>query len=311
MAGPGGGSRNGDEDFMKEREDERDDDRNERPRGDGETSHKGLEADGSGGAPRDEDRPEREGDGPSSDGGDDGECEILEFSATDAAGVPLEGEELPDALEVELADDPQAGELRVELDEARAELAEFERRLRDLEAENASLHDRVLRAAADFDNYRKRIERERREERRQAAASLVLRLLPVTDNFQRALDQAAGAGSGEDVLAGFVEGVQLIQDQLFDILRGAGLEEISTDGPFDPSVHEAMLQESRTDAPHMAILEVFERGYTFGGKLLRPARVKVATNPAGSPTGGDEGPDGEEPGPEGGAEPEPTAVDPD
>ena len=80
-------------------------------------------------------------------------------------------------------------------------------------------------------------------------------------------------------MAGFLEGVRLIETQFFDILRAAGLEPVDSEGAFDPAVHEALMQEPSADAPHLSILEVFERGYLFGGRLLRPARVKVAHNP--------------------------------
>ena len=93
--------------------------------------------------------------------------------------------------------------------------------------------------------------------------------------------QGDKAAADDQVLAGFVEGVRLIETQFFDILTAAGLEPVDAAGAFDPAVHEALMQEPSEEAPHLSILEVFERGYLFGGRLLRPARVKVAHNPGG------------------------------
>ena len=219
------------------------------------------------------------------------DIEILGYEALTEDGVSLGGsaeekaaaeEHDIDLSEFDGAVDDAPG-LEGELEAARSQTDELRREKAELEAEVGALRDQVRRTAADFENYRKRIDRDRKEERKQAAAGLVLQLLTVTDNFRRALEQAEGAAAEHEVLAGFVEGVRLIETQFFDILRAAGLEPVSAEGAFDPAVHEALMQEPAPDAPHMSILEVFEPGYLLGGRLLRPARVKVALNPGGVP----------------------------
>ena len=155
------------------------------------------------------------------------------------------------------------------------------------------LREQLLRTAADFDNYRKRLERERVEEKKHAATALVRQLLPVADSLHRALEQAKSAGPEATSLSAFIDGLCLIEAQFFDILKAAGLQVIEAKGqPFDPSLHEAMLQEPST-APHMTVLDVLETGYLFNGRLLRPARVKVAFNPEGRETEGGEARDEE------------------
>jgi molecular chaperone GrpE len=231
--------------------------------------------------------------------GDEEEIEIVGYTAADVAGVPIPDVKPPRADEEEeilihddFGDEPAAapGEgsglegdfeapdgpsVGVGLAEHAAALA----RLRQADARIDELRDRLLRTTADFENFRKRVDRDRAEERRQAAAGLVREMLPVLDNFERALAQAAANKTPSEAFSAFVEGVRLIQAQLSDILRRAGLDLVEADGSFDPNLHEALMQEITTEAPHLAIREVFERGYRFQGRLLRPARVKVAHNP--------------------------------
>jgi molecular chaperone GrpE len=228
--------------------------------------------------PRDEGDDEDTGTGAGGDG-DDEDIEILEVSATDDAGVRLPEPEVEVSMDEELAPDPPSRSR----DEATGEIA-------TLRSQVGELREQLLRTAADFDNFRKRTERDRIEERKQASAGVVRSLLPVLDSFRRAVAQAEGVKDNA-ALSGFVDGVKLIESQLFDILKSAGLEPVETDGRFDPSHHEALMQEHAPGAPHLSILEVFEPGYRLGGRLLRPARVKVANNPAGEASG-DAGEDG-------------------
>lgn len=218
------------------------------------------------------------------------EIEILGYEALNEGGGSLgnsEGDE-----EIELADFQAEAEtpddLAVELAAAREQAEELRREKAQAEAELATARDHLRRTAADFENYRKRIERDRVEERKQAAAGLVLKLLAVGDNFRRALEQAEPVAEEHEVLAGFVEGMRLVEGQFLDILRAAGLEPVGAEGAFDPAIHEALMQEPTTEAPHLSVLEVFEEGYRFGGRLLRPARVKVALNPGAAEAGAEE-----------------------
>lgn len=143
-----------------------------------------------------------------------------------------------------------------------------------LRAEKDGLQDRLLRMAAEFDNYRKRIERERREQSEAAAESVLLELLPIVDDLERAL-QAPAAGDAEAYRAG----VELIHRGMLDMLRRRGVTSIdTTDADFDPRVHQAVSQEpSESHRPGQIIAE-FRRGYMLGDRLLRAAMVKVAAS---------------------------------
>lgn len=140
-------------------------------------------------------------------------------------------------------------------------------RLRELE-------ERYLRVLADFDNYRKRSQREIEEAARRGLVDGLRELLPVLDNLERAL-AAAVEGSSSDEL---VRGVQLIVRQLADALRRLGVTPVAGVGNrFDPEVHEAVVQEESNGVLEPTVVAEFQRGYRLGDRLLRPALVKVAT----------------------------------
>jgi len=135
---------------------------------------------------------------------------------------------------------------------------------------------RRVRLQADFENYKKRVEKERAADQRHASSRVVQNLLPVLDNFERAI----GSASEEDAGSSFHRGVQLIFRQILDELRREGLEAIDTVGqPFDPNLHEAVATEEHADLPHQTIMEELQRGYTLNERLLRPALVKVSIQP--------------------------------
>lgn len=147
----------------------------------------------------------------------------------------------------------------------------------DLEAarkEIAELRDRELRKLAEFENFKKRTEREKSEYFRFALADFFRDLLPVLDNFERALDHAPAAGDDE-----YRQGVELISRQFSEALKRRGLTEVPTDGAFDPNVHEAVAREERSDVEPNSIVAVLQKGYYLNDRLLRPAFVKVATAP--------------------------------
>jgi molecular chaperone GrpE len=131
--------------------------------------------------------------------------------------------------------------------------------------------DAYLRLAADFDNYRKRVAREHGELTARANERLVNELLPVLDDLERALEAAA-----EHEEAKLEEGVQLVHRSLASLLERHGLKEIDTDGAFDPHVHEALLAQPGEGAEEGSVLQVLQKGYRLGDKVLRPARVIVA-----------------------------------
>lgn len=142
-----------------------------------------------------------------------------------------------------------------------------------LAAEKADLQDRLLRARAEFDNARRRAERERSDYLQFAAMDLVKDLLPIVDDFERALKV-------ETADASYAKGVELIYQRMFETLKKMGLEPIETAGrQFDPNHHQAVERVQTEDAEDQAILGEFQRGYNFKGKLLRPAMVRVAVKP--------------------------------
>jgi len=143
-----------------------------------------------------------------------------------------------------------------------------------LKGELDHVRDIYLRKLAEFDNYRKRTEREREEYRQTAGEELVKELLPVLDNFERALQHEEGDGGS------FREGVEMIAKQLKDTLERQGVVEINPEGePFDPEFHEAVQRVvTAQHAPGMVVW-VMIKGYTFGGRLIRPAMVGVAVEP--------------------------------
>ena len=133
-----------------------------------------------------------------------------------------------------------------------------------------NFRDRYLRAVADFDNFRKRSEREKADFFRYAVSSVLKDILPVLDNFDRALDHAE---EGDE----FHRGVLLIYKQLFEVLQKHGLSPIDeTDVHFDPNIHEAVIREEDASVPNHTVVAVLQRGYFIHERLLRPALVKVA-----------------------------------
>jgi molecular chaperone GrpE len=139
-----------------------------------------------------------------------------------------------------------------------------------LAADKAELEDRLLRAMAEFENARRRSERERADFFQFAAMDLVREILPVVDDFERALKV-------ETADREYAKGVELIYQRFKEILKKLGLEAIPTEGQrFDPALHEAVQRAETDEAEDQSILEEFQRGYNFKGKLLRPAMVKVA-----------------------------------
>jgi molecular chaperone GrpE len=144
--------------------------------------------------------------------------------------------------------------------------------LETLQRERDDYYDRLLRKTAEFDNYRRRVERERREQADQAVVDLLQDVLLIVDDFERALTVAAG----EDASA-YRKGVELIHSKLQDLLRKRGVKPIEAIGrDFDPNVHQAVSHESSPNHREGEVIGEMRRGYTMGDRLLRPAMVKVA-----------------------------------
>ncbi len=133
----------------------------------------------------------------------------------------------------------------------------------------SSLYDKYLRAIAEFDNYKKRTQKEKEEIYSIAKADVVMSLLPVIDNFERA-EKFSKDESVE-------EGMALIKKQFSEFLKKIGVEEIEAENkPFDPNFHNAVLHEDREDLPENTVVEVLQKGYRLGEKVIRHAMVKVA-----------------------------------
>jgi molecular chaperone GrpE len=180
------------------------------------------------------------------------------------------------------APDPRVATLEAEvrdaLERARragAELEGTKERAVRAEEEAGRLREALLRKSADFDNLKRRTEKDKSDYFKFALADAFHELLGVLDNFERALAHR-GDASSED----FQLGIDMIARQLGDALRKYGLVEVPAVGvAFDPNLHEAVVSEETAGAPPGAILEVFTKGYMLNDRLLRPARVKVATAP--------------------------------
>jgi len=157
------------------------------------------------------------------------------------------------------------------------QLSDLQQQVDSLTREKASLYDQLLRRAAEFENYRKRTERERSENYNRARADVILELLPVIDNFERAMSSLE---KSVDDAKGLRHGIELIHKQFKDALSKFGLQEIEAVGKaFDPNVHEAVTMEATDQHEENTIIEEFERGYKLGDRLLRPSKVKVASSP--------------------------------
>jgi len=149
--------------------------------------------------------------------------------------------------------------------------------LEQLTKEKAELEDLLRRRQADFENYRRRVDRERIEFAEYASMESVRSMLSTLDDFERALKAAEGAESSDSEL---VKGIELIYKRLLETLTRQGLEPIKTEGQrFDPHLHNAVQRVEQEGAEDGAILEEYQRGYNFKGKLLRPSMVKVAVRP--------------------------------
>ena len=206
---------------------------------------------------------------PAGNGGETGSNDVAwDASDEEPIGPPSDPDE---ESARESADHESSGPVFAELLATRAEL---KRVLAELDESK----DRLARRQADFENLRKRVERERGEIYNRAAADLVAKLLPVLDNLGRALDTEASLEATEsDEFRHFLSGVDLICKQLSGVLETLGVKPVPAVGEhFDPHVHEAVVTEETEDYEPETVMQEIVRGYRLGDKLLRPALVKVA-----------------------------------
>lgn len=152
----------------------------------------------------------------------------------------------------------------------------FAEQLLKLQAENKDLLNTLVRRQADFENYRKRVEKERQTDRHRGVEHLIEKILPVLDALEKALSTD---GAGE--IAEFRKGFELIYRQLWDVLSKQGLKRIESAGKaFDPHFHHAIQQVETSDVPDGQVLDELQPGYLFHDRVLRPAMVRVSSAPA-------------------------------
>lgn len=177
----------------------------------------------------------------------------------------------PDSSDAKANDTGFGGPALAELVASRAEL-------KRLQAALDETKEALARRQADFENYRKRIERERGEAHLRVVADVARKLLPVVDNLARALDAEKTVQSNESrEFRHFLQGVELISKQLNDLLESLGIQPIASVGErFDPHIHEAVVTEPSDNYEPDTVTEELARGYRIGDRLLRPAMVKVA-----------------------------------
>ena len=206
------------------------------------------------------------------DPGSSEDIEILEVVGVDENGAPLAGAD-PDDVEVVFEETGSAEEPA----SPRGTLSPS--------VEDTDLQERLLRLQADFENFKKRIDRERFDHFRYATFDLVGRILPVLDNFERAMTAARPGASGDAL----IEGVALVQRQLLAELEAEGLRGMDSVGElFDPERHEAVATDPDSPLPPHTVTQVFQRGYFLHDRVLRPAMVRVRVNEpeGGTATGG-------------------------
>ncbi|MEW6684678.1 MAG: nucleotide exchange factor GrpE [Candidatus Edwardsbacteria bacterium] len=149
----------------------------------------------------------------------------------------------------------------------------LKQRLKRLKSETNTNYDKYLRAVAELDNFRKRAAKEWLERENEAKRNLALKILPILDNFRRALDSAKTSKDFDP----FHEGVEMICHQLKSLLETEGVKEFSSVGEeFDPAKHEAVLLLEHDEVPSNIVIHEIEKGYTFNNRLLRPAKVAVS-----------------------------------
>jgi len=195
-----------------------------------------------------------------------------EASGPEASGTKASGEDVVEAERGSESEDAPINQVEIA-----DQFAELQGRIDALTQERTSLYDQLLRRQAEFENYRKRIERERVETYQRARAEVLIEFLPVVDNLERALSSLEKSQGDAEALR---HGVELIHRQFRDAMSKFGLEPVESVGKtFDPNVHEAVTTETSDEHEENTIIEEFQRGYKMGDKLLRPAKVKVASTP--------------------------------
>lgn len=187
----------------------------------------------------------------------------------DPAAQPQEAEQpAPDSAETAAPDSPELADLKAAIAAGDFDIKEFLDQYKAAQAAQEEAEARALRVQADFDNFRRRSRKDAEEAGQRANAELISTLLPVLDNFERALAMMQQSADRD--------GVEMIFKQLQQLLSNAGLQEIAAEGAdFDPNLHQAVLQEEVAAERKGKVLMVLQKGYQIGDKLLRAAMVQV------------------------------------
>ena len=208
---------------------------------------------------------------------------FMDDSEFDEANEMDEVEQLSEGSDEEVVDSSRESRSAERGGPEVAELVALRAELKRVQAALAEAQDAVARRQADFENYRKRVERERTETYKRVVGEVVRKLLPVVDNLGRALDAERSVEATESKeFRHFLSGVELIAKQLNELLESFGVEPIAAVGErFDPHIHEAVVTEPSDEHEPDTVVEELARGYRIGDRLLRPAMVKVSSQKSG------------------------------
>lgn len=221
-----------------------------------------------------------------------------EDSATDveAQNEPQEGDE---AASSEAEEGPEAAKDAPDSDPEEAgsedvqEVEVLKEEIENLEAERDELNDRLLRKAAEFDNYRRRMDREKRRRREAGKLEVIEPMLEVLDDFERSLDAAKELQETQDAETAYDSlkgGVEMVFRKLRDELQSLGVEPIDAEGePFDEHLHEAMMRQPTDEAEPGTVLQEIRKGYKMEDRVIRHSRVVVAAEPTEEEEAGEEG----------------------
>lgn len=172
---------------------------------------------------------------------------------------------------------PEAAEHRTQTAVRDKEIVKLQQAVEQKTKEAAEANDKYLRTYADFENYRKRMQRDMADFRKYSNEQLALELLTVVDHLGLALKHAAEAGESSQ---GLKEGVDLVYKQFLDVLEKFGVKRFSAQGEsFDPAKHDAMMQVVTDDVPENTVVQVFQDGYVYHDRILRHAKVSVSKKP--------------------------------
>lgn len=198
---------------------------------------------------------------------------------------PEEATHTTSAASQPVSPSPDTAEHEQGMSDAPADPAALEARIRELESQQADLTDRLLRAHADMDNLRKRTERERIDAGKYAITKFANDVVGVVDNFQRAVSSVPPAAIEQDAtLNGVVEGVLMTERAFLQVLERHGVKRIDPSGqPFNPNLHQAVMEQESVEVPTGTVLQVYQLGYMIEDRVLRPAMVVVSRGGAKAP----------------------------